>query len=1329
VPFSQAQVVVNGYGSFPPDGNNNPPGGQFVHPAGIAVNSSGNGVPAGTVYVVDGNRIQRFGPSGAFQRLWGSNVIAPGKPGDLGEGFEICTVAADCRAGSGAGAGGTPGINFNGAGGVAINQANGDVYVWADNSRVIEFNAAGAFIRTWGWDVIAPGKPNDTGSGFEVCDATAGDAADGSDCQTGTSGANGGQFTQASGGAEGLAIDSSGNVWVPEGANRRIEEFDATGNFIAAYGSDVDALGGGGGLEKCVSTAPGACQAGTQGSGAGQFSASNPRDIAFDSAGNLYAIDSGNDRVQKFDPTLLASATDFAPSLFAAYTNGAPEHVIATQGGTHLVFSLENDVTALPSEQQLVEIDPADLSGATDTSLVGSGLNDIRGLAYGGASGTLYAATGDQAVSSFPVLAFGSPLPSPTVAFDPITAKTDTTATFSASIDPKGGIVGCKFQYSTDQDTWVDLPAPACDTLTIGGGAQAISANATGLIPNTPYFVRLQTSRPLVPNSTVTTPATAFNTDAVPPVVTDVGAIEINDTSVRVVGTIDPRHSATDYVVEYGTSPALGSSTAPLAIGDGATPLIVSQVVGGLDPNTTYYFKLVATNLTGPTASTVHTVHTRATPLPDPENRHWEMVSPPDKNYTGADNRVYYEATAANVSPDGNAVSFCTTALFGDPPGRQTQLCAPYLARRGSGGWQTAHPFPEYCYIDPVSGIPGYRLTVFPSRDYSHFVFAKGESAGCPAPPLSPDAPLRSASEGGIVRNLYFQDPAASPASYDLLTPHLSLNTGSGLDGRVVGGSDDFSHVVYKINSNQTAPPDSPPPGPFTKLYGWERQGQGACVQPGGCLALVSKDTNGVPVSSAVSSDGSRIFFQNPSQSGEFIDLAGPCDNAGCELYMREDATDTFDVSASECTLGPAACGSPETKADTFVTATPSADKAFFLSCAKLTDASSSQGGCVGVGSGVLAEPLSDGAKLYRWDRGAAPGQRLVDLTVDHEPSDGAQPNAGGILGTSNDGDIVFFTTRGQIVSGQPTAGSEEKLYRWQWNSGSPTVEYLGPYQGFKDGEGLDYGFYGEHRNVTPDGKYLVVYTKLALDPVADTDTDADAYRWDAGDGWLCLTCQAPGAPSAGDIDRESPDLSVATLEPSLVTFSAKSELSADGQRFFFGTPDALVPQDVNGQVSCPIVDEYFNQTPIRSCLDVYEWHDGTISLISSGTSDEPSRLIGSTPSGDDAFFYSTQRLVGWDVDSNVDIYDSRVGGGFPEPPAQPPSCEGEACRGAGTSAPNATGAGTAVFQGPGNPAPKHQVARKHHKKRHHKKRQHKSKKRQHKRQQRAANNDRRAGR
>src|SRR5262250_1898771 len=61
------------------------------------------------------------------------------------------------------GASGTTGGAFNRAAGVAINDANEHVYV-ADrqNNRIQEFDAAGNFIRAWGYDVVASGEDNQT---------------------------------------------------------------------------------------------------------------------------------------------------------------------------------------------------------------------------------------------------------------------------------------------------------------------------------------------------------------------------------------------------------------------------------------------------------------------------------------------------------------------------------------------------------------------------------------------------------------------------------------------------------------------------------------------------------------------------------------------------------------------------------------------------------------------------------------------------------------------------------------------------------------------------------------------------------------------------------------------------------------------------------------------------------------------------------------------------------------------------------------------------------------------------------------------------------------
>ena len=822
----------------------------------------------------------------------------------------------------------------------------------------------------------------------------------------------------------------------------------------------------------------------------------------------------------------------------------------------------------------------------------------------------------------------------------------------------------------------------------------AVAGTATKLIANTDYQFRVVTNKGTAPSDDVASASLSFKTLGAPPAITDVGAIGVTDIVARLTGSVDPRHSATTYAFEYGTTPALGSSTAMLAIGAGSAPLVLSQVVEGLSPGTTYYLRVTATNDFGTSEGDIVTFQTRLEPLPNPTGRAYEQVTPVDKNYGDANSG--FGINRAGSSLDGNAVGFCTSNQFGEPPSQMTGLCAGYISRRTPNGWKTPNVIPPYCHIDPVTGEADGVSSPFPSPDFSSAIVMRPESPSCPIPPLDPAAPTRPE---GVSYNLYREDLDTESPNYRLLNPATEEGTKAEVipDSQLpVGGSDDFSHIVYQSRTNQTAPPDSPAPGLFRKLYEWDN----------GTLRLVSKDINNEPfttaseipaighirggsieLASAVSDDGRRIYFENPAPKRNATEI---CDVAGCEVYLREDGAETFDVSASECT---SACGEPQTKADDFLSATPDGGKTFFTSCAKLSDESAPEGECTAPWSIFIGAVA--GSKLYRWDRGGSSGHKLVDLTADHEPSDGTQPDFLGLIGESEDGDTAYFVTRGQIVAGAPTFPSKDtfggqelvegaKLYRWQWNGGSPQVKYIGPYQTRSGRLSPDVNYYQEQRPVSADGNDVMIYTDLRYDPAADHDADADAYRWDASKGWTCVSCQLPGTPSGGNIDLTDVWNEYTTgFLAETGTVEPRTYMSKDGQRIFFGTPDALVPEDVNGEQGCP--KTAFKESDIYTCEDVYEWHDGTVSLVSSGTGAEPVQVIGASRTGDNVFFYTRQSLVGWDVDDNVDIYDSRIGGGFPEPPAQPPSCEGEACRGAGSSVPPPSGAGTAVFQGPGN--------------------------------------------
>lgn len=113
--------------------------------------------------------------------------------------------------------------------GIGVDDRSGAVYVVdTTHARVEKFTSGGRFLRAWGWGVADGRTPAP-----QVCTRR---------CFAGIAGAGGGQFDFP----EGVAVDnsprsaSSGDVYVADLHNHRVEKFDPDGRFLLAFGDGVN---------------------------------------------------------------------------------------------------------------------------------------------------------------------------------------------------------------------------------------------------------------------------------------------------------------------------------------------------------------------------------------------------------------------------------------------------------------------------------------------------------------------------------------------------------------------------------------------------------------------------------------------------------------------------------------------------------------------------------------------------------------------------------------------------------------------------------------------------------------------------------------------------------------------------------------------------------------------------------------------------------------------------------------------------------------------------------------------------------------------------------
>jgi hypothetical protein len=815
----------------------------------------------------------------------------------------------------------------------------------------------------------------------------------------------------------------------------------------------------------------------------------------------------------------------------------------------------------------------------------------------------------------------------PSATIDPATDITATSAKVSGSVNPQAPPdnppafdVGWRFECT-----------PSCPVT--GGSVPADSedhpvSQLLQLQPNTEYEVTLIATNA---GASATAGPIAFKTAQAAPSVQTLYAGALGTDRGTLAGRVNPRNSAVTYSFEWGSDTSYGNATpaTPQPLGSQDNEFhVLTAAIDGLQPGATYHYRIVATNTeTSETVAGADRTFTTLTPAtPPPSCPNAELRGGPSANLP--DCRAYEQVTpqvkndqdVATPRFEGHGTSFAPqAAVNGDALGYGSQNTAYGDNELEGGALNQIHVSSR-----GADGWTDRNLTA-PFETVGGIgqgSLVLGFNADLSKHVFTKGNPPLVPGAGTQVQNLYTREPSGT---YTLLTPYEAEGTAKAptqVDW-VGGASADMSHVAFESIVPRT--PDTPP-GLIKDVYetvnGTTRLvavlPNGEPSPSGGTLG--SGPFNANPQYHAISEDGSRIYWNEDPGAG--YDTMG---DATGRLFLREDGTTTVQVNESQ-RQDPDPNGP---KGASFRMATPDGGIALFTSTEKLTDDST-------------AGPFEAGRDLYRYE---ADSGQLTDLTVDPRPGGGGAEVIG-VLGMSDDGERVYFAARGVLDEG--AVQGESNLYLWDHGA----TRFIATLSDF-DIAFSPHGTLERPVQVTPSGNTLAFGSQARL-TAFDNGGHGEVYLWDAGSQQL----RCPSCGGSGNTDAFlGPGWGVSLM------FHIRNNLSPDGGRLFFETADALVPRDSNGT------------------YDVYEFSDGRAKLISSGQSASESWFVDADASGDDVFFITRSRLVRRDVDEKLDVYDARVGGGFPEG-IEEARCEGEGCRPGLTPPPAATAPGTATYHG-----------------------------------------------
>jgi hypothetical protein len=795
-----------------------------------------------------------------------------------------------------------------------------------------------------------------------------------------------------------------------------------------------------------------------------------------------------------------------------------------------------------------------------------------------------------------------------------------------------------------------------------------------------------------------------------PPSVEAEFARGIGHSTATLGAQIDPAGSDTTYHFEYGPTTSYGTSVpVPDAdIGSGAKGVVVTHSLGALQPGITYHWRVVATSSMGTaygedkkfttippvqvdstSAANVGvgaaTLFARVNPLGSATTYHFEYgptteygASTPDveaSSVAGEDyvhrelhrlteNTLYHfrvsssSAVGAWHGPDstfmtGIEPAQCPNAAVRTGPSARLPDCRAYeLVTPADKNSASQDIYPAF----GIAALDGNRFAFNtaaafgsnPQPDGGIFVFVRSPSGWVTttlSPPESGESYYGEGGDGGVLfnpvltraavkinprsrgeepaKNIFAIGSTGGPFS-EIASVANARETSD--ENQFMGSTRDLSTIVFASGDHTLL-------GAST---GTDARADDVYQLQDGRLSRVDVKSDGSALSPCggdwgwVSGDGSKVFFESPDPRANVFAPSEPGCSQVPRLYMRVNGTETVEVSE------------PGQEGVDFLGGSEDGSKVLFI-----------------------ADKSGNGGELevYLYD---TVRRKLTDLGPGRED----------FSTISADGSTVYWHN-----------GRTESYYRYDTTTGVTQLiaRLTGGLQGQEIGSSAKFmANPGSELTTTPEGRFLIFrapgVASVPLPPgstAAGGGSDYELYRYDSMDGSvICVSCRPNNEPTLGAAGYMTEDL----FGP-LQTYARTPRyvsISDNGSYVFFDSYDHLVPQDTNNIGGIEGQPGYGG--------DVYEWHNGTISLISSGNDNNGAVLMGATPDGSNVFFMTHASLVAQDTDSLGDIYDARIGGGFPTA-SEPVPCAGDACH-SPAAAPNDATPSSSTFSGPGNPEP-----------------------------------------